>query len=68
MASARATATRWRMPPDSSAGLRSAAWPSPTMLDVAVDALAALGRGLPANTASTASATLPRTDSHGISE
>ena len=37
MASARATATRWRMPPESSAGRRSRAWARPTMRDVAVD-------------------------------
>ena len=68
MASARATATRWRMPPDSSAGRRSTAWDSPTMSMYLVARAARPARDRPGATESTASATLPSTESHGMSE
>ena len=68
IASARATATRWRMPPESSAGRRSVACDRPTMrtyFSVRSRRCALLSF---ANTASTASATFSNTVSHGISE
>ncbi len=68
MASARATDTRWRMPPESSAGRRSAACPSPTIFTYLETISAFSARDLPLWTAFTASSTLPLTVSQGISE
>ncbi len=67
IASARATATRWRMPPDSSAGRRSAAWDSPTMPTYFVTSAARSAFGSRPCTASTASPIFPATVSQGIS-
>jgi hypothetical protein len=68
IASARATATRWRMPPESSAGRRSSACDRPTMsMYLWTMALRSVA-DLSLCTASTASATLPWTVSQGISE
>jgi hypothetical protein len=68
VARARATDTRWRMPPDSCAGFFSAAAVSPTMAMYRATRSARWRAGSPANTWSTASAMLSRTVSHGISE
>ena len=69
IASARATATRWRMPPESSAGRRSVACARPTMRTYLLPVRARRSAVLSvANTASTASATFSNTVSQGISE
>ena len=68
IASARATETRWRIPPESSAGRRSKAWPRPTMRTYFSTSSVRWARVLRLCTASTASATFPRTVSQGISE